>query len=69
MNSVVMEVVKYGGDSIAEWLLRIFNRCIETGVMREYWKVALISPEYKGRSKCVNHGGVSILSIPRMLYD
>ena len=52
---------------IIDWLLRIFNRCMETGVVLQGWKVACIVPIYKGkgdRREFANYKGISILSKP-----
>ena len=32
-------MLKNGGISVIDWLLRIFNRCMESGVVPEDWKV------------------------------
>ena len=63
--------MKNGGIDIINWLLRIFNRCMGSGVVPEYWKAACIVAVYKGKGErrdCVNYGGIGILSIPGKLY-
>ena len=30
---IVEEMLKNGGNSITDWLLRIFNKCMESGVV------------------------------------
>ena len=34
---IVVEILKKGVISI-DWLLRIFNKCMESGVVQEDWK-------------------------------
>ena len=54
-----------------DWLLRILDKCMESGVVPEDWKAACIIPVYKGkgdRRDCVNYRGISILSIPGKIY-
>ena len=63
--------MKNGGISIIDWLLRIFNRCMESGVVQEDWKVVCIIPIYKGkgdRRDCANYRAISILSILGKIY-
>ena len=43
------EMLKNGGISIIEWLLRVFKRCMETGTVLKDWKVTCILPIYKGK--------------------
>ena len=33
MDGIVVEMLKNGGISIIDWLLRIFNKCMESGVV------------------------------------
>ena len=71
MDGTVIEVLKNGGISITDWLLRIFNKYIEYGVVPEDWRAACIVPVCKGkgdRRVCANYIGISILSIPGKLY-
>ena len=65
-------MLKNGGISITDWLLRIFNQCMESGVVPEDWKVACIVVVYKGKDDsrdCANYRGISILSIPEKYMD
>ena len=67
MDGIVVKMLKNGGISIIVWLLRIFNKCMGSGVVSEFWKVACIIPVYKwkcGRRDCANYREISILSIP-----
>ena len=34
MEDIVVKMLKNGGISITDWLVRIFNRCIESSVVR-----------------------------------
>ena len=67
MNGVVVEMLKSEGISVIDWLLRIFNRCRESGVASEDWKEVCIVPIYK--RKCANYRGISILSIAGKIYN
>ena len=46
MNDIVAEILKSGGISIIDWLLMIFNRCMESDVLPEDWQ-ALYSTKRK----------------------
>ena len=50
MGGIVVEMLKNGGIGIIDWLLRkIFNKCMESGVVPKDWKAACIVPVYKGK--------------------
>ena len=57
MDGIVVEMLKNGGITIIDWLLRIFNKYMESGVVPEDSKAAYIVPVYKGkgdRRDCAN---------------
>ena len=71
MDGFVVEMLKNSGISINDWLLRIFNKCMESGVVPEDWKAACIVPVYKGKGdprNFANYRGISIFSMPRKMY-
>ena len=35
MDGIIVGMLKNGGISIIDWLLRIFNKCMESGVVPE----------------------------------
>ena len=47
MNGIVVEMLKTEGINIIDWLLRIFSRCMESGVVPEDWKATCFVPIYK----------------------
>ena len=56
----MVEMLENGGINIIDWLLRIFNKCMESGVVPEDWKEACIIPIYKGivhRNNCIEYTG------------
>ena len=66
MNGIFVEMLKNGGLSITDRLLKIFNRFRETGVVPEDWKVECITPIYKGKcdkKEYTNYKGITILNI------
>ena len=71
IDDVVVEVLKNEGISITDWLLRIFNRYMEPGIVPEEWKVACIVPIHKkkgDRRECVSYRRIIILSIHGKIY-
>ena len=71
MDGIVAEMLKNVGISIIDWLLRIFNKCMESGIVSEDWKAACIVPIYKWKDDkrdCATYRGISILSIPAKIY-
>ena len=62
MNDIVVEIMKNGGISVIDWLVRTINRCMGSGVVPEDWKATCIVSVYKGkgdRRECANYGGIS----------
>ena len=47
MNGMVVEMLKRESINITDWLLRIFNRCMESGAVPKNWKVVCIFPIHK----------------------
>ena len=39
LNGTTMELIKYGGDNIIEWLMKFFSRCMEKVTAPEDWKI------------------------------
>ena len=48
MDGIVV-MLKNRDISIIDWLLRILNKYMESGVVPEDWKAACIVPVYKGK--------------------
>ena len=66
MDDIVVEMLRNGGISIIDWLLRKFNRCMGSGVVPEDQKAACNFSVYKeqgDRRDCANYRGISTLSI------
>ena len=59
------------GESVIEWLVRMFNGCFREGGEPKDWKSACIVPSYKRkgeRSECANNGGIRLLSVVGKVY-
>ena len=72
MDGIVVEMLKNGVINIIDLLQRIFNRCMESGVVAEDWKAACIVPVYEGKGRRIgyaNYRGVGILNIPGKIYE
>nr|XP_053651035.1 protein cycle-like isoform X4 [Cherax quadricarinatus] len=60
-----------GGDIVLEWLVQLFNKCMEEGKVPRDWQRACIVPLYKGKGdkrECKNYRGISLLSVPGKVY-
>ena len=55
MDGIVVEMLKSGGISITDWLLKIFNKCMVSGVVPENWKAMCIVPVYKGKGDRIKY--------------
>ena len=55
MDGIVVKVLKNGSISIVDWLLKIFNKCMESDVAPEDWKAECMSlyAEEKGIGEIV----------------
>ena len=51
LETIVMELLKYGADDIIECLLRIVSRCMEVGAVPEDWKIECIVSVYKVKKR------------------
>ena len=71
VDGITSEMLRYGGDSILEWLTRVCRVCLAVGKVPKDWQRAIVVPLYKGkgdRLDCKNYRGISLLSIPGKVY-
>ena len=64
-------MLKYGGDVVTEWMVKICQMAWERLVVPADWTKAIIVPVYKGkgrRGECGSYRGISLLSIPGKTY-
>ena len=65
------EMLKEGGGTVLEWLVRLFNICFITSMVLMDWMCACIVPLYKGKGdvyECGNSRGISLLSVVGKVY-
>ena len=70
-DEVTEEMIKGGGSMVLDWILKLFNMTLESGVVPENWGSAVIVPMDKGkreRTKCSNYICVSLLSLVGKIY-
>ena len=71
MDGVRAEMLKKGGVSVLEWLVRLFNVCFLLSVVPVDWVCACIVPLFKGKGdvcECCNYRGISLLSVVGKVY-
>ena len=51
VDGIVVALLKSACISISDWSLRVFNRCMESGVVPEEWKAACTVPVYRCTGK------------------
>ncbi len=71
MVGITLEMLKYGGDTVVEWMLLTCEQAWKKGVVSYDWKKAIIVPLYKGkgsRSECSSYRGINILSVPGKVH-
>ena len=66
VDGIPVECLKKGGMAMLEWLVRLLNLSVDTGVVPMDWRGACIVPLYKGKGdkcECSNSRGISLLSV------
>ena len=66
MDGVRVEMLKEGGVTVLEWLVRVFNICFMLSVVPVDWVIACMVPLYKGKGdvhECNHFRGISLLSV------
>ena len=59
--AVTGEMVKGGGDTVVDWIWRLWNIALESVIVLEDWRSAVIVPLYKGkrdRTEYKNYKGI-----------
>ena len=72
MDGVRVEMLKEGGVTVLEWLVRLFNVCFMLSIVPVDWVIACMVPLYKGKGdmyECSNFRGISLLSVVGKVYD
>ena len=71
MDGVKAEMLKEGGMTALEWLVRVFDICFMLSLVPVEWVIACIVPLYKGKgdmNECSNFRGISLLSVVGKVY-
>ena len=71
VDGVRAEMLKEGGATVLEWLVRMFNVCFISSMVPVDWMCACIVPLYKGKGdvcECGNSRGISLLSVVGKVY-
>ena len=71
MDGVRVEMLKEGGVTVLEWLVRVFNICSMLSIVPVDWVIACIVPLYKGKGdvhECSNFRDISLLSVVGKVY-
>ena len=71
MDGVRAEMLKEGGVTVLEWLVRVFNVCFMLSMVPVDWVIACIVPLYKSKGdmyECSNFRGISLLSVVGKVY-
>ena len=71
LDGISGEMLLEGGVSVVEWMLRLFNLCLTTGVVPQDWQDACVVPLYKGKGdkfECGSYRGISLLSVVGKVY-
>ena len=71
VDGVRAEMLKKGGVTVLEWLVRLFNVCFLLSMVPVDWVCACIVPLFKGKGdvfECSNYRGISLLSVVGKVY-
>ena len=64
-------MLKEGGVTVLEWLVRLFNICFMLSIVPVDWVIACMVPLYKGKGDvydCSNFRDISLLSVIGKVY-
>ena len=70
-DEITGEKIKGRGDRVVDWIWRLCNMAIKSGVVSEHWRSTAIVPLHKGkgeRTECKNCRGISVLSVVGKIY-
>ena len=65
-------MLKEGGVTALEWLVRVFNVCFMLSIVPVGWVIACMVPLCKGKGdvhECSNFRGISLLGVVGKVYD
>ena len=71
LDGVRVEMLKEGGVTVLEWLVREFNICFMLSIVPVDWVIACMVPLCKGKGDvhdCSNFRGISLLSVVGKVY-
>ena len=71
LDGVRVEMLKEGGVTVLEWLVRVFNVCFMLSIVPVDWVIACMVPLYKGKEDvhdCSNFRGIGLLSVVGKVY-
>ena len=71
MDGERVEMLKEGGVTVLEWLVRVFNISFMLSIVSVDWVIACMVPLYKGKGdvyECNNFRGISLLSVVGKVY-
>ena len=71
LDGVRVEMLKEGGVTVLEWLVRVFNICCVLSIVPVDWVIACMVPLYKGKGdvyECSNFRGISLLIVVGKVY-
>ena len=70
-DGVRAEMLKKGGITVVEWIVRLLNICFMFSLVPFDWVCACIVPLFKGKGdkyECSNYRGISLLSVVGKVY-
>ena len=71
IDGVRAEMLRKGGVTVVEWLVRLLNICFYLSMVPAEWVCAIIVPLFKGIGnvfECGNYRGISLLSVVGKVY-
>ena len=63
IDGLCYEILKCGGEKLLDYMVKLFNKILETGLFPDLWGDAIITPIHKSGSinTAENYRGISLL--------
>ena len=72
VSKITGEIIKVGGGRVVDWIWRLYNMAVESGVVPDDWRTAMVVPLYKGKEEWTeykNYRGISLCVVGKIYAE